>query len=315
MSTPKSTAFAAQRQAASIAVIFVLISGIWVYISNYLLFGQSPVITIEALNEIEAISDGIVVVGTALLIYLLVYRSIAQLQQSEQALKEQRERLQVLSHRLLDVEEKERRAIARELHDEIGQALTGLKLSLETAGLQPQGDARLIAAVGVTNELIARVRNLSLDLRPAALDDLGLLPALLWHFERYTQQTDVQVDFRHQGLAERRFEHEIETVACRIVQEALTNVARHAKCTQVEVRVWADEAMLNLRIEDRGVGFDASRRVTAASSGLLGMEERAAIVGGCLTIDSQPGSGTQLVAELPLAPVRAGENKNTGGPS
>ncbi len=314
MSTPTSNRFSARRQAAAISAIYLMISGIWIYVSNYLLFGQAPVITIETLGEIEAISDGIVVVGTAYLIYLLIHHSIARLQRSEQALMEQRGRLQALSHRLLDIEENERRAIARELHDEIGQALTGLKLSLETAARLPQApaDAQIAAAVGVANDLIARVRNLTLNLRPAALDDLGLLPALLWHFERYTQQTGVRVDFRHQGLAERRFEHEIETVACRIVQEALTNVARHAQCAEVEVRVWADDALLNLRIEDYGIGFNALRRMNANSSGLLGMEERAAIVGGTLSIESQPGSGTQLVAELPLAPVRAGENHGGG---
>ena len=294
--------FLDRHQAISISVIYLLISGIWIYISNYLLFGQFPIIEIRTLAEIEAISDGVVVLATAVLIYLLVRRSIATLRQSERALRDQTGRLQVLSHKLLDIQENERRAVARELHDEIGQALTGLKLSLEMADRLPHEPAResVRGAVSLANDLISRVRNLSLDLRPAALDDLGLLPALLWHFDRYTKQTGVQVDFRHQGLEGRRFERDMETVACRIIQEALTNVARHARIKLVEVRVWVDDVSLNLRVEDHGVGFDAQALVGASSSGLVGMEERASILGGSLMIDTQPGRGTHLVAELPL---------------
>ena len=302
----KDKIFLGQHQAISISVIYLLISGIWTYVSNYLLFGQVPIFEIQTLAEIEAISDGIVVLATAVLIYLLVCRSIATLQQSERALKEQTERLQVLSRKLLDVQEIERRAIARELHDEIGQALTGLKLSLEMADRLPQEPAResVRGAVSMANDLISRVRNLSLDLRPAALDDLGLLPALLWHFERYTKQTGVQVDFRHQGLEGRRFARDTETVACRIIQESLTNVARHAHIQMVEVRIWVDDVSLNLRVEDHGAGFDAQALVGASSSGLAGMEERASILGGSLSIDTQPGRGTHLEAELPLLSAR-----------
>lgn len=306
MSAIKEKIFLGQHQAIAISAIYLLISGVWIYVSNYLLFGQVPILEIRTLAEIEAISDGVVVLATAVLIFLLVRRSLATLQQSEQSLKDQAERLQVLSHKLLEAQENERQAIARELHDEIGQALTGLKLSLEMGERLPQEPARerMRGAVGVANDLISRVRNLSLDLRPAALDDLGLLPALLWHFERYTKQAGVHVDFRHQGLEGRRFERDTETVACRIIQEALTNVARHAHTQLVEVRVWVDDVALNLRVEDHGSGFDTHALVGAVSSGLAGMEERASILGGSFTIDTQPGRGTNLEAELPLVSAR-----------
>jgi histidine kinase/GAF domain-containing protein len=134
-----------------------------------------------------------------------------------------RERLQALSQRLLEVQETERRSIARELHDEIGQVLTGLKLTL---GMSTHD---LSYAQALANDLIARVRDLSLALRPAMLDDLGLLPALLWLFERYSAQTNVHVDCKHVGLEGRRFGAALETASFRIVQEALTNVARHAR--------------------------------------------------------------------------------------
>ena len=214
-----------------------------------------------------------------------------------------RERLQSLSRQLVEVQEAERRGIARELHDEIGQLLTGLKLLLDMS-TRVRGDAvkaRLGEAQSLANELMTRVRELSLDLRPAMLDDLGVLPALLWHFERFTELSKVRVLFRHSGLEGQRFSPEVETAAYRIVQEALTNVARHAKVAEVAVRLWVDENTLDLRIEDRGAGFDPEATLSAAaSSGLAGMRERAALLGGRLTVTSTPGSGTQVMAELPL---------------
>jgi len=304
MSAIKGKMFSGRHQALSITGVYLLVSGIWVYVSNYLLFGEYPSFGIRVLAEFEAVSDGIVVLATAALLYLLVRRSITRLQESEQALKDQTDRLHMLSRKLIEIQESERRMIARELHDEIGQALTGLKLSLEMAGRLPQEPAResLDGALSLANDLISRVRKLSLDLRPAALDDLGLLSALLWHFERYTKRTGVQVDFKYQGLEGRRFDPGIETAACRIIQEALTNVARHARTTAVEVRVWVDDITLNLHVEDRGAGFDAQVLRGVSSSGLAGMQERASILGGVFTIDTNPGGGTHLAAELPLSP-------------
>jgi signal transduction histidine kinase len=218
-------------------------------------------------------------------------------------MREGRQRLQSLSRQLVEVQEAERRNIARELHDEIGQLLTGLKLLLEmSARVRPEKvKARLSEAQALANELMARVRELSLDLRPAMLDDLGVLPALLWHFERYTALSKIRVLFEHSGLEGRRFSPDVETATYRIVQEALNNVARHAKVAEVAVRLWADENTLDLRIEDRGAGFDPEATLSAAaSSGLAGMRERAALLGGRLTVTSTPGSGTQVMAELPL---------------
>jgi signal transduction histidine kinase len=135
------------------------------------------------------------------------------------------------------------------------------------------------------------------------LDDLGLLPALLWHFERYTKQTNIRVRFNHSGLGRRRFAPKIETTTYRIVQEALTNVARHARVDQVGVRLWIDNQILQLQIEDQGLGFDpATALARGISHGLAGMRERAMLLGGQLTLDSAPGAGACLIAELPLSP-------------
>ena len=193
------------------------------------------------------------------------------------------------------LEEAERRHIAKELHDEVGQSLTALKLRLQVADASEQ----VLQARGLVDELLTRVSNLSLDLRPAMLDDLGLLPALVWLFERYASQTGVQVQFAHAGL-EGRVSPIVETAGFRIVQEALTNVARHAGVTTVDVRVWRDGRALSVQVADGGKGFDVDAALAAGrSSGLSGMRERASALGGALAIESA-GDGTRLTAELPL---------------
>jgi PAS domain S-box-containing protein len=210
--------------------------------------------------------------------------------------------LQALSSRLLEVQESERRHLARELHDEIGQLLTGLRLLLRLNGDLPADalKARFEQARTIVDDLLGRVRGLSFDLRPADLDELGLLPALLALFERYTTQTGVLVNFKHQGL-ERRFASEVETAAYRIVQEGLTNAARHAGVAGVTVRVWTDADKLSIQIEDQGCGFDPEVALKAPrSSGLIGMRERIMFLGGHLAIESTPGAGTTITAELPL---------------
>ncbi|MEW5960467.1 MAG: PAS domain S-box protein, partial [Chloroflexota bacterium] len=244
------------------------------------------------------------------LILATIMSDITQRKQAEQEqrrlfeeVKAGRERLQILSHRLVEVQEAERRHIARELHDEVGQLLTGLKLTLEMSTgfpTEPSGGG-LSEAKALVNELIGRVRELSLELRPAMLDDLGLLPTLLWHFERYTHQTQIRIDFSHYGL-DKRFAPAVETAAYRIVQEALTNAARYAGVSQVSVKLWADPEALNALIEDQGRGFDFEAiQSTSSSSGLSGMHERAALLGGQLTITSQQGVGARIAATLPLA--------------
>jgi PAS domain S-box-containing protein len=208
-----------------------------------------------------------------------------------------RERLEALSRELVAVQEAERRHVARELHDEIGQLLTGLKLTLETSGWGRQAGASADEARRLVNDLMARVRELSLDLRPVMLDDFGLLSALLWYFERYTARTGIRVLFDHAGL-DARFPPDVETAAYRILQEGLTNAARHAGAQEVTVKAWADETILILHVDDAGRGFDPAGR--HPSSGLVGMRERAGLLGGRLTVESTPGAGTRVTAELPV---------------
>jgi PAS domain S-box-containing protein len=229
---------------------------------------------------------------------------------TEEELRTSREQLRALAAYLQSVREEERTRIARELHDEIGQALTGIKLSLVTAIRRSRDGAEsgLGQALALANELIGKVRDLSLELRPAMLDDLGLLAALRWHFERYTAQFNVKVNFKHTGLDGRRFGAETETAAYRIIQEALTNVARHAGVDRVEVDVHADEGAVRIRIQDFGAGFDPYSLPFSDRVGLSGMRERANMLAGWLKIESAPGSGTLLIAELPLKEAAPGNH-------
>ena len=212
------------------------------------------------------------------------------------------EEMRALSRRLVETQENERRAIGRELHDQIGQSLTVLKLSLEKVRRSPDEErgAILREAQTMLTELMSQVRNLSLELRPTMLDDLGLLPAFLWHFGRYNTQTSIRVNFKHSGLR-RDFPPEVGSAAYRIVQEALTNVARHASVNRVAVNAWADSDTLFLEIRDRGVGFDPTKLTIGTSSGLSGMRERVRQLNGRITIESAPGTGTFITAELPIS--------------
>jgi signal transduction histidine kinase len=205
------------------------------------------------------------------------------------------------SRQIVLAQEREQRSIARELHDQIGQMLTALKLMLETSDQRGHlGREGLAKVKGLVDQLMERVRGLTLNLRPPVLDRFGLLPALLGLVKRFTHDTPLQVDFVHCGL-ERRFSSAIETAAFRIVQEALTNIARHAAVHRAVVRVFAGVDALTLQVEDTGVGFDIERASTGDGTvGLIGMRERASTFGGQLTIESSPGCGTKIHAELPI---------------
>lgn len=215
--------------------------------------------------------------------------------------KTSQENLQELSHQLVRVHEEERRNLARELHDEIGQYLTALKLRLvKDDGGKVMKMEQMKEAQGLVNELIRKVRQMSLDLRPSMLDDLGLLPALEWYFERYTHQTGIAVDFDPQDLEQKRFTNEIEITIFRITQESLTNVARHAGVEKVYVQLIAFHDSLELMIEDEGTGFVPDDQKAGSSSGLTGMAERTKLLQGEMEIQSSPGQGTRILVRLPF---------------
>jgi signal transduction histidine kinase len=168
----------------------------------------------------------------------------------------------------------------------------------------------LSTAKNLTNQLIRDVRNISLELRPTILDDLGLLPAFLWHFDRYTSLTGIKVNFQHRQV-DHRFSKEIETATYRIMQEALTNVARYAGVSEVSVFLLAAQDTLILQIEDQGKGFLIDRSQNSPpTGGISGMQERAQLCGGQLIVESNPGKGTFLSLELPLKALHMERRKN-----
>jgi PAS domain S-box-containing protein len=241
-------------------------------------------------------------------------RDVTERKRAEAALRESAQRLQLLSRRLLEVQEEERRRLARELHDEVAQVLIGLNYTLELSRRSggSERDATLAQAQVLVQELAREVRDTSLLLRPSMLDDLGLEPALLWHCRRYGEQAGLRVELEQAGLG-RRLPAEVETAAYRVVQEALSNVARHAGVDRATVRVRAEGGRLHIAVEDRGAGFDpAAVHAAANGSGLSGMEERVALLGGRLVVESAPGSGTRLTVELPLG--ASGESQSHGDP-
>jgi signal transduction histidine kinase len=213
------------------------------------------------------------------------------------------ERMQALSHRLVEVQESERRYVARELHDEASQALTslmvGLKL-LERDADQPEailsGTAQLKRTLEVVMEEIHR---LAIDLRPASLDHLGLISALRQYAESANQKYGIPVQFESVGI-DQRLDSSLETALYRITQEALINSIRHANATRVDILLEQRGEKLVLIIEDDGVGFDPDEAMHSGRLGMVGMRERAEMVGGELVIESSQGVGTAVCVEVPL---------------
>jgi signal transduction histidine kinase len=229
-----------------------------------------------------------------------------EVRRREQAEEEQRrsfEQLRVLAARIQTAREEERARVAREIHDELGQALTAIKIDL-TALLPPSlvglGPAlqRQQAVFRLLDEAIHSVRRIATDLRPGVLDDLGLVAAVEWVVEEFQGRTGVE---GHVSLptADLDVDTERATALFRILQEALTNVARHARATRVTVRLTKEEGHLLLEVRDNGRGIQEEQLAAGRSLGLLGMRERTIMLGGEFSIGGAPGSGTAVTVRIP----------------
>ncbi|MBC8002003.1 MAG: PAS domain S-box protein [Opitutaceae bacterium] len=225
---------------------------------------------------------------------------------TEAALLQIKEQLQSLSHRLIEVQETERRHLARELHDEIGQNLTAAKINLQTILSYPDPSAlkqRLEESITLLDRLLEQTRNLSLDLRPPLLDHLGLVPTLRWYASQQAHRSRIRIQFQgSDGVS--RLSSLIETTCFRVAQEAITNAVRHSKAASMTVNLRIHEQHLHLRVTDDGVGFDPSKVMARASEGAslgwIGMRERVSLAGGRIECKSSPDTGTEINAWFPM---------------
>ena len=208
------------------------------------------------------------------------------------------DRLALLHERLDAAKEEERRFIAHELHDELGQVLTVVKLRLSGGG---RSDAATAETVALVDEMIGRVRKISSDLRPPLLDEVGLFPALRAYVGAQSALSGVPIELETEGADDARLDDAREIACFRIVQESLTNALRHAAPQRIRVRAVRRPTSLSLSIVDDGGGFDTARLAAPAGHlGVVGMQERVRARGGSLRIDSRPGAGTTVDVEMPI---------------
>jgi signal transduction histidine kinase len=232
---------------------------------------------------------------------IAIDRDVTEHKAAEETIRQSRERMRNLAARLMVIREQERSTIARELHDELGQALTGLGFDLRWLfdSLAPRlRTRRAESMLTLVDQLLDRVRHICGELRPAILDDLGLEAAIEWQAQEFADRTGCRckLDLR---LGPLKAQRDRDTAAFRIVQEALTNVARHARARHVTLRGRVTDAEVVLQIEDDGVGFDERRLSSAQALGLLGMRERAEAVGGAVAIESRVRKGAKVKVRMP----------------
>lgn len=235
----------------------------------------------------------------------VIIRDASERKRSEAALQRYADQLQTLSRRVIDTQEAERRRLANELHDELGQALTAIKINLQ-AGAKFKGrsaDELNAENISIVEDALQQVRRLALALRPSILDNLGLVPALNWLGKQAASRSHLVFEFQSIVLAH-RLAPELETTCFRVAQEAVTNIVRHAHAKHFSITMTQEGHTLAIVIRDDGVGMDWSKVRTAAlagtSFGVLGMQERAALVSGELQVYSTPGGGCTLVLRCPL---------------
>ncbi len=241
----------------------------------------------------------------------MVLNDITQRKHEALELARSRHALRGLSERLVEAREDERRGIARELHDDLGQRLTALKMELASlrqglAGRAAEG--RIGAMLELLDETVASVRRIAADLRPLMLDDLGLNAAIEWLARDASRRMGVEVSVQL-GEGDPPLDERASIALYRMVQEALTNVARHAHATEAHIEIAQVVDTLLLSVRDNGVGFPESATLKEGSFGLMGIRERAFMLGGQMEVDNPPGGGGRLTVRLPLARAGSGSGE------
>jgi PAS domain S-box-containing protein len=235
----------------------------------------------------------------------MVVSDVTERRREAEGLRHSQRALRELSASVVESREEERRRIARELHDELGQRLTALKIDLTNLAAQARldsGDARVAGMQAMLDDTLASVRRIASDLRPLMLDDLGLTAAIGWLARDASQRMGIPVHTRL-PVAEPAADPRVATALYRMVQEALTNVARHAQAKSVEVELREQDGQLTLMVNDDGVGLDQRALQRAGSYGLLGLRERAHMLGGQIEIAARPGGGTRMTVHVPAQPL------------
>ena len=234
----------------------------------------------------------------------MVVADVTQRRRESSELAQSREALRQLSTSVVEAREEERRRIARELHDELGQRLTALKMelsALDAATAAGGAHERVENMLGMVDETLASVRRISSDLRPMMLDDLGLNAAVEWLARDAARRLGIEITVKL-GDNEPPLDDKVATAAFRMVQEALTNVARHSRASDVQIELRQHEGELRIVVQDNGIGYPSGAMQRNGSFGLLGMRERAGILGGHIVLDRAPGGGARLTVHLPLEP-------------
>jgi signal transduction histidine kinase len=231
-------------------------------------------------------------------------RNITERRQAESSLKQSSEQLRELSRHLQKVREEERLRIAREIHDELGQQLTGLKMDVawlmrKTVQDDPVIKDKFDEALSLVDKAVQSIRRISTELRPSVIDDLGLNAALEWQVEEIGRRMDVEIEYKN-SFNDSNIHPDISIGIFRIMQESLTNIVKHAAAHKININISQAGNAIRLIVEDDGIGFDTNAKQDQLTFGLIGIKERTSMLQGECAIYSEPNTGTRVEVSIPL---------------
>jgi signal transduction histidine kinase len=257
--------------------------------------GKEVTVITNMVGQFDSTGRKVLMTGTS--------RDISARVQAEKELNEKNEQLQLLSSYLQTIREEERSHISREIHDELGQLLTGLKMDLAWLNKRilekdPDSTVKITEMIEIVDETVKSVRKIATELRPGILDDLGLIPAIEWQCTEFEKKSGMPCEFIN-SVGDIKIDKPVSTGVFRILQETFTNIARHAAASHVNVELFEQKGMYILTVKDNGIGFDNSIDAKVKTLGLMGMKERAIMLGGSLTIQSKQQAGTTISLKFP----------------